>query len=99
MMVYQNFISEEEAAHFIELAEGRWVPSTVSRGKASVLLKQQADGTAAEKDVEGDVDDVGYVEVLSDTCTSTTVRLDYNESEVVTRSWRASRQSQGILWA
>mmetsp|Transcript_49135 Transcript_49135/g.114918 ORF Transcript_49135/g.114918 Transcript_49135/m.114918 type:complete len:276 (+) Transcript_49135:32-859(+) len=38
MVIWEGFISQEEAQHIMRLAEGRWKRSTVSTGKSSDLL-------------------------------------------------------------
>eukprot|EP00747_Dinoflagellata_sp_TGD_P208915 gnl/TRDRNA2_/TRDRNA2_82357_c0_seq2.p1 gnl/TRDRNA2_/TRDRNA2_82357_c0~~gnl/TRDRNA2_/TRDRNA2_82357_c0_seq2.p1 ORF type:complete len:333 (-),score=67.66 gnl/TRDRNA2_/TRDRNA2_82357_c0_seq2:71-1069(-) len=140
-VVIDNFITKEEAAHLLALAEGRWVRSTVTRGSAKVLHGTYGSSPSSERssaltDTNGDTDaaarheaaetdaaaatsdetcaacssgDAGSTpkpvddtkklepvmdefsrnnqpqEVFSDKCTSTTVRLDYGESDVVER--------------
>mmetsp|Transcript_9645 Transcript_9645/g.34313 ORF Transcript_9645/g.34313 Transcript_9645/m.34313 type:complete len:262 (+) Transcript_9645:42-827(+) len=95
MVHFTDFLSPDEAAHLLRLAEGRWVRSTVTRGSASALLRQapnctpQSEGCAPsaceeKSPAEEEVPEAPR-EVQSQTCTSSSCRLDYEESLVVER--------------
>lgn len=135
MTHFTDFLSPEECQHLIDIAEGRWIRSTVTRGSASALLtgKQnpgqaqqsfqkstpktqeqvaqapaeeakevasEAANVAAKGAAEPGGVDVTHLmsgedvkkfetcapqEVQSTRCTSRTVRLEYNESQIVER--------------
>jgi len=81
ILLLENFLSPEETAHLLQLAEGRWKQSTVTVGRASQLLSAApADGSA-----EPAVDANSPVEVADEDRTSDSVQLDFGESLVVER--------------
>lgn len=79
MVLLTNFLSDEECDHLLSLARSRWCRSTVTRGAAAELHK---DKDAGPREV---VAPQGALEVVSTNCTSSTVRLEYGEDEVVER--------------
>lgn len=76
-MHYQEFVSQEEVEHILQLCEGRWERSMVTSGKASSLL-----GASAGKADEGAA--LGK-ENVGETRTSDSVYLTFDESYVVER--------------
>ncbi|CAE7701171.1 P4H7 [Symbiodinium sp. CCMP2592] len=73
--LYENFVSQEEVDHLIQLCEGRWERSKVSKGKATDLHgmnKGEASHPLGEE---------GY----GDTRTSSSVHLEWNETIVTER--------------
>jgi len=49
MVHFEGFLSPEEAAHLLALAEGRWVRSTVTRGTPDSLLGAKAEEAKAKE--------------------------------------------------
>jgi len=82
VMHYTGFLSAEEAAHIIALAEGRWVRSTVTRGSAKNLHRNGAESSSSSSNAAPPMESV---DIESDTCTSWTVRFGWEESPIVER--------------
>jgi len=82
-VLYEDFISPEEVAHLLTIAEDRWARATVSRGKASVMLGKTGEAaappdTAPEHSIEGE-------EVYSEGRTGSTCRIGPSETLVCER--------------
>lgn len=71
---YRDFISPEEVEHLLQLCEGRWERSLVSKGKASEMYGAEA----KENGKYGE-------EAVGESRTSMGVHLDFEESIVVER--------------
>eukprot|EP00435_Cladocopium_sp_Y103_P072860 s658_g41.t1 len=73
--LFENFVSEEEVEHLLQLCEGRWERSKVSKGAASDLHGRNT-GAA-----EHPLGEEGY----GDTRTSSSVHLQWDETIVTER--------------
>eukprot|EP00930_Biecheleria_cincta_P045556 TRINITY_DN31398_c0_g1_i1.p1 TRINITY_DN31398_c0_g1~~TRINITY_DN31398_c0_g1_i1.p1 ORF type:complete len:241 (-),score=48.28 TRINITY_DN31398_c0_g1_i1:20-715(-) len=73
VLLYQDFVSEAEVAHLLQLCEGRWERSMVSKGLASELHGTN-DGSKS----------VGE-EAVGETRTSSSVHLSWDETIVTER--------------
>lgn len=71
MVVFQNFVSQAEVEFLLRICEGRWEQSQTTQGAASNLYS--GEGKAAGEDA------------TSETRTSMSVHLDFDESVVVER--------------
>eukprot|EP00927_Polykrikos_kofoidii_P056972 TRINITY_DN51069_c0_g1_i1.p1 TRINITY_DN51069_c0_g1~~TRINITY_DN51069_c0_g1_i1.p1 ORF type:complete len:322 (+),score=53.45 TRINITY_DN51069_c0_g1_i1:67-966(+) len=76
MVLYENFVSEEEVQHILKLADGRWEQSKTSKGTESQLLASKLEGENAGSYGE---------QTTSSTRTSMSVRLTWAESVVIDR--------------
>jgi len=74
MVLFENFVTEEEVGHLIQLCDGRWEQSKTSKGTESELLAAK---------LKGERQGAYGEETLSEVRTSTSVRLRWTESEVV----------------
>ncbi|CAJ1369185.1 unnamed protein product, partial [Effrenium voratum] len=73
--LFEHFISQEEVDHILQLCEGRWERSKVSKGKATDLHGRNTGST------DHPVGEEGY----GDTRTSSSVHLQWNETIVTER--------------
>eukprot|EP00928_Gymnodinium_smaydae_P064333 TRINITY_DN47693_c0_g1_i1.p1 TRINITY_DN47693_c0_g1~~TRINITY_DN47693_c0_g1_i1.p1 ORF type:complete len:278 (-),score=45.77 TRINITY_DN47693_c0_g1_i1:204-986(-) len=78
MVLYYDFVSQEEVDHLIELCEGRWTRSKTSKGLASQLLESTSEKAQESNQTYGE-------QVASETRTSMSCFLNWTESEVVDR--------------
>jgi len=73
--LFENFVSQEEVDHLIQLCEGRWERSKVSKGKATDLHGMN------QGEANHPLGEEGY----GDTRTSSSVHLEWNETIVTER--------------
>merc|ERR1712232_804115 len=74
MILFENFLSQEEVDYLLQIAEGRWQRSTTTRNKESELLGSKSNGASGNGE-----------EVHGEVRTSSSVFLEFDESLVVER--------------